>query len=80
MRNWLMGLILAVVALTAGCSFVLPSHANMIDEHAGNAKAISNLAKLDPNVPLAAKQWFAADANAWQYMSDWAHRRRPAPK
>jgi len=72
-------LTLAVLNFTCGCSIVLPSHANLIDQHAGNAKAIAAKAQADPALPDYAKRWFKAEAESWTYMSDWAHGRKPQP-
>lgn len=69
----------AIVLAAAGCSVILPSHANLIDEHCGNAAAISAAAQQDGNLPAYARRWFAAEAQTWAYMSDWAHGRRPKP-
>ena len=73
--------IVAVVMLLAlaGCSIILPSHANLIDQAAGNAAALNAAVQRDANLPSYVRQWWANDANQWRYLSDWAHGRRPKP-
>ncbi len=70
--------VLAAMVL-GGCSIILPSHANLIDQAAGNAVAMSAAVQNDPNLPAAVKQWFAADEEQWRNLSCWAHGRRAAP-
>jgi hypothetical protein len=62
-----------------GCSIILPSHAALIDQGAGNAVAWNAALQRDGNLPPHIRQWAAADANQWTYLSDWAHGRRPTP-
>ena len=73
-------ILVLLCAMFAGCSVVMPSHANIIDDHCGNAQAINEKIQADPDVSSAIKEWWAAEAETWQYMSDWAHGRIPEPK
>jgi hypothetical protein len=77
---WIVGVaILLALAGGPGCSIILPSHANLIDQAAGNAVAINAKVQTDANLPPYVRQWWANDANQWTYLSDWAHGRRPTP-
>lgn len=71
--------LMLVLLVLGGCSVVLPSHARLIDQHAGNAAAINAKVQADPTLPAEVKTWWAAEAQTWTYLSDWAHGRRPAP-
>jgi len=74
-------ILLLCALLLGGCvSVVLPSHANIIDEHNGNAKAMNAAIQLDAALPEYVKKWWAAEAVTWQCLSDWAHGRAPEPK
>jgi len=73
-------LCVALCAMLAGCSIIMPSHAIVIDEHYGNAQAINEKVQADPDASPAIKKWFAEEAETWGYMSAWAHGKIPAPK
>lgn len=66
-----------MLVLFAGCTYIKPSDANLIDAHCGNAKAMNAKVQADPTASPAVKQWMQADAASWQWMSDIAHRRTP---
>lgn len=85
--NWKSQLSIALILLAVltaglmcGCSIITAQDALVIDDVAGNAKAISAKVQADANLPAYVKTWWAEDANQWTYMSDWAHGRRATPK
>lgn len=80
MRSTTLSLIctLTLAVLLCGCSIIMPKDAQMIDNLAGNAVAMSRVAAKDANLPMAYREWFAEDAAQWVILRDWAHGRKPA--
>jgi hypothetical protein len=61
-----------------GCiSYIRPSDAVLIDDHAGNVHAINPLIQADPAVPGYLKRWMAAEDDTWQWLSAWGHGKHP---
>lgn len=71
-------LVVLVAVALSGCTYVKPSDTNLIDDHLGNARAMSVQVLADPNVPPAVQQWIKADVASWQWFADVAHRRTPS--
>jgi len=84
-RKWLLQSLLLTALFwlamwATGCiSIVLPSHANAIQDSAGNAVAMNRIVQADTQVPQYVKTWMALDTFDWQYMADWSHGRHPDP-
>lgn len=70
-------MILMLVLVLVGCTYLKPSDTVLIDNQAGNAKAMNALVQVDPAVSPALKQWMKADYASWTWLSDVAHRRTP---
>ena len=81
MKNvpWILAVVMLLALVVGGCSIILPSHANLIDQGAGNAVAWNAALQRDANLPGYIHRWAAADANQWQYLSAWAHGKRATP-
>lgn len=84
MRCLVSVLLLAALLAAPGCTVIMPSTANTIDQHLGNVQALNAKVQAAPtaaddNAPLPAwaKKWWAAEVNSWQWISDIAHWREP---
>lgn len=75
--RFVLPLLLVGLILLGGCTLIKPSDTVLIDERASNSRAMSNNVDANGIDPVAVKQYLRADAAAWQYFSDIAHRRTP---
>ena len=73
-------LVVFIIVLFSGCSFVAPHDAVIIDESYKNAvefnKRIQELpsdASLEPNIPSWLKTWLSEDVKSWHALSSWAN-------
>lgn len=69
----------AAAVMCGGCVVVRPSDAQLLDQQAGNAAAISAKVQADATVTPELRSWWASDATAWKAVADWANGRTPAP-
>ena len=68
--------ILAVlVLLLAGCTFVRPNDATLIDTTAANARAYNAAVQADATIPAGVKTWIKSDAGQWTNFANWANGR-----
>ena len=68
---------LVLMLAMAGCTFVRPQDAALMDSKAANARAMSKVIAADPAVPAYVKTYEQSNANTWTYFSDWGNGRQP---
>ena len=76
-------LLLLAAALLAiglsGCAVIDGQTRDLIDRQAILAKQVAENAQGQADCPPTLKEYLKADAASWQYFSDFAHNRHPAP-
>ena len=65
-------MLVMLLTMAAGCSYVAPADRQVIHAHHLNAQAIAAKAETDPALPDYAQQWWTAEAKTWRALDAWA--------